>query len=405
MSIYVNDSALDTVGPDTQAVLEAAYRARTRPECRCSTQAQPMYIAKIGATYFVKRMPGTGAQHAPDCASFEAPEHLSGLSELNGTAIVESADDGTTVLKLDFALSKRGKQAPPPPASGDMATEAISNPKKLGLSALLQYLWHEADLVKWVPAMENQRWWGVVRGALRRGMASKNTKGLHLSDVVYIPEPFKLERAEALAAQRVHKFAQIAQRSEKGASLGILIAEYKSHSPSAFGAKFTFKHIPDCYFFADADLTKRFERVFEEQLILADLVDGTQVISIATFSMTNAGYPLLETIGLMLVTREFLPFEHLKEAQLLARLLKEKRSFIKQQRFNLSRTATVACALLSDTEDPVALFASPPTATADQLAEIEAILLEDTYPHWLWASEPMMPPLPAAKLKRRVSYE
>nr|WP_299749824.1 DUF1173 family protein [uncultured Tateyamaria sp.] len=397
MSLYLNDRALDLSAQDAQAALEEAHKTHTRIECRCTRPPQEMYIAKIGARFYVKRMPGTGPRHAPDCDAFEAPEHLSGLSELNGTAIVESADEGTTLLKLGFPLTKRRNQAAPPPASGATATEAISNPKKMSLTALLHYLWHEADLVKWVPAMEGKRWWGVVCSALHRGLDSKIAKGLSLGDVVFIPEPFSVPRAVQLTEERTRKFDQIARMSTGGTSVGILIAEYKTHQPSIYGSKFTFKHIPDCSFFADADLTKRFNRVFEEQLILANMVDGAMPIAIATFTMTKAGYPALQTIGMILVTREFLPFEHVKEAKLLETLVSQKRRFIKQQRFNLPSDATIASVLLSDTENPIAMFVTPPGASDETIRDIQTALQEEDYPHWIWGNEVVMPTIAAPR--------
>ncbi len=400
MTLFLNDRALNVSEPDAQSLLEAAHKARTRLECRCTRPAQEMYIAKIGTQFYVKRMPGTGERHAPECDAFEAPEHLSGLSELNGSAIVESADEGTTLLKLDFALTKRGNQVAPPPASGAMATEAVSNPKKMGLTALLHYLWHEAELVKWVPAMEGKRWWGVVRTALRRGLDSKTAKGLNLDDVVYIPEPFRVDRAAELTEARTRKFDQIARMSSGATAVGILIAEYKTHKPSMYGSKFTFKHIPDCDFFADADLTKRFNRVFEEKLILAQMVEGALPIVIATFTMTKAGYPALQTIGMMLVNRDFLPFEHVKEATLLDALRTQKRRFIKQQRFNLTADATVASVLLSDTESPVAMFVTPPGATAEATHVIREAISQVDFPIWIWGEEPSMPELPVGHVSQ-----
>jgi hypothetical protein len=397
MNLYLNDRALDMSAQDAQAQLEQAHKARTRVECRCTRSGQEMYIARIGTRFYVKRMPGTGELHAPDCDAFEAPEHLSGLSELNGTAIVESAEEGTTLLKLDFALTKRNNQAAPPPASGAMATEAVSNPKKMGLTALLHYLWHEADLVKWVPAMEGKRWWGVVRTALRRGLDSKTAKGLNLDDVVFIPEPFKVDLAAQLTQARMRKFDQISQMSSGGTPVGILIAEYKSHQPSIYGSKFTFKHIPDCNFFADADLTKRFDRVFAEKMILTQMVENAQAIIIATFTMTKAGYPALQSIGMMLVTRELLPFEHVKEATLLQELVAQKRRFIKQQRFNLTASETIASVLLTDTATPVAMFVTPPCASHEATQAIREAIEEVDYPHWVWGDDSAMPPLPAIR--------
>tara|TARA_B110000977_G_scaffold106073_1_gene138318 strand:- start:139 stop:525 length:387 start_codon:yes stop_codon:yes gene_type:complete len=106
MTLYLNGSILEIPGPDAQAVLATAHKARTRVECRCTHPAQEMYVVKIGHRFYVKRMPGTGERHAPQCDAFEAPEHLSGLSELSGTAIVESAEEGTTASQAGLCFDK-----------------------------------------------------------------------------------------------------------------------------------------------------------------------------------------------------------------------------------------------------------------------------------------------------------
>ena len=396
--ITLDGTPLDLASKEAQKALEAAYRARTRPDCTCVRPALAMYIAKIGDKYYVKRMPGTGETHAPDCQSFEAPEHLSGLAELNGSAIQESAEDGTTFLKLDFPLSRRGKQTAPPPPSGGTATEAVSNPKRMGLTALLHYLWHEAELTKWVPAMANKRGWGVVHSALYGAAAAKTAKGLALSDLLFVPEAFNKERIAEQTQARTAKFNQIAQMGGSATGLGILIAEYKSHGPSTFGSKFSFKHIPDCYFFADAELTKRFGQVFADRLFLAEVTERSHLILIGTFSMARAGYPVLETIGGMLVTKDFLPFETTKEAELLGNLIAQGRRFIKQLRYNLKPDATVASVLLSDTEAPIALFVAPPSAGPDDVAAMTQLIDEAGYPSWVWGDQPVMPVLPKPKV-------
>ena len=392
----VGINPIDPTSAAGQASLAIAHRARTRVMCRCVTPAQEMYVAHIGERYYVKRMPMTGAAHAPDCAAFEPPEHLSGLAELNGTAIDECADDGRITLKLDFALIKRGKQAPPP-AAGSPATEAISNPRKMGLTALLHYLWVEAELVKWVPGMQGKRWWGVVQHALLHAACNKQTKGSDLGTVLMIPDVFKSAFADEAKAACSKRFDAIAARSDTGTALGILIAEYKNHVPTRLGSKFTFKHLPQTAFFADADLTKRFARVFEPQMALADMVEDCHIMAIATFSMAPAGYPVLHTIGLMLVTDNWIPFEHARDVELLEKLTAEHRCFTKQMRFNLKPEATIASAVLNDTEQAIALFVAPAFASAEEIGTFTALVEEDGYPFWIWTDEASVPDLPKGK--------
>ena len=69
--------------PDSESGQEALLRAqaaRTPVYFACSPLEPAMYIARLKDRLIVKRMPGTGFEHAPECGSFEAPEHLSGLS-------------------------------------------------------------------------------------------------------------------------------------------------------------------------------------------------------------------------------------------------------------------------------------------------------------------------------------
>ncbi len=406
---------IDPQSAPGQASLAIAHRAGARVFCRCVEPAQEMYVAHIGKRYYVKRMPNTGEAHAPDCPAFEPPEHLSGLAALRGTAIEECADAGQTTLKLDFPLVKRGKQMAPPPAAGSPATEAISNPRKMGLTALLHYLWVEADLVKWVPGMAGKRWWGVVQHALLHAACNKQTKGLDLGAVLMIPDVFKADHAKKAKAACTKRFVAIATRSNTNpngpgggsegtnpnagtdTSLGILIAEYKSHVPTRMGAKFTFKHLPQTAFFADADLTRRFARVFEPQLALADMVEGCHIMAIATFSLAAAGYPVLHAIGLMLVTEHWIPFEHARDVDLLNRLTAEQRCFSKQMRFNLKPDATIAAAVLNDTDPAIALFVTPGFASADEIATFTALVEADGYPFWLWRDEATIPDLPVGK--------
>ncbi len=385
------------VDPETNegiTLLKAAHGRKDRLHCACTHPRPEMYIAHVQGKFLVKRMPETGAAHAPDCPSWMPPEELSGLAQVHGAAIDESPEDGTTRLKLDFALSMRGKAAAPPPGGGAAPTVAKEAPSKLTLTSVLHYLWHEADLVKWVPRMEDKRWWGVVHNALMRAADNKIAKGHPITEKLFVPEPFKPDLKPALAAKRQTFFSQIAQSSSRTTQLGILIAEYKTHEATRLGAKFTFKQMPDCAFFAGADLHKRFEKVFEEKILLADMIPDSHIMLIGTFSIAKAGYPVLHEIGMMLTTANWIPFEHMREQELIDVLTGAKRSFTKSLRFNLPLTTPIASMVLTDTAPPTAMFVATPgedTAMGAALADAAA---EGIYPGWLWLEGAEMPDLP-----------
>ncbi len=395
MTYRVGNVPFDPATEEGQALLAKVYQERTRITCACRTPEPEMYVSCFAGRFIVKRMPGSGPDHAPGCESFLPPEELSGLSQVQGTAIKEDPLNGTTKLAVDFKLSLGSKRSAPPPPSGKKPTEAKAPPRKLSLTSLLNYLWHEADLVKWTPAMDGKRWWGPVRNALRSAASGKIAKSRALSEILYIPEVWKTERKADLAARRQVLFRSL-QTGSGTAPLGILVAEYKSHEATRLGARFLFKHAPDCAFFADADLLKRFESVFADQLMLADVAGNAHVMVIATFSIAKAGYPVLQEIGMMLVTANWVPFEHMREYQLLNALAEEKRGYLKSLRFNLDAETAIASVVLTDLSRPVALFTASPSAQAGELAALHEAAGEGTYPAWLWLEEDGLPALPGS---------
>lgn len=393
MTYFVGNDPVDPATEEGQKALALAHRNRQRVTCGCRSPRPKMYVAAVNGKFIVKRMPSTGQEHAPGCASFLPPEELSGLAQVTGSAIREEPATGTTALRVDFPLMMTGTRGAPPEPSGKKPTEAKVTPRKLGLTALLHYLWHEAELVKWFPAMERKRWWGVVQHAVADAAQGKVAKTKSLSEILYIPEPWTLEKKDTHSEHRRRVFGAL-QKTFGRAPLGLLIAEYKSHEPTRFGSRFLFKHIPDAMFFADEELAAKFEKVFADNLMLADMVADSHVMIIATYSMSPKGYPVLQEIGMMLVTENWIPFEHIREVELLSELTRQRRSYLKSLRFNLDSEAPIATAVLTDLPEPVSLFVAEPTASAEIVADLHATAEDGSYAHWLWTGEEKMPGFP-----------
>ncbi len=396
MTYLLNNTHLDLNTHDVQDTLQAAHKHGLRPLCQCKRPYPEMYIAHHGGKFIVKRMPSTGMDHAPDCGSFMPPDELSGLAQVQGTAIAENVEDGTTTLRLDFPLSIRGKRAAPPPPSSGEATEAKSPDRKLTLTSLLHFLWHEADLVKWVPAMEGKRWWGVIQTALLTAAANKTAKQKSMASKLFIPDPFHKDRIEVAARRRNTFFNGLVNSPSNATALGIVIAEFKAIEPTRLGARFVFKHMPDCNFFADADLVKKFERVFEDQLELADMRPDTHIIIIGTFSMSKGGYPVLHDIGMMLTTAQWIPFEHMREAQLIDTMTQSGRRFAKSLRFNLPISTPIASMITTDTSPPIAMFVSSPSGDSSVESKLIQTAEEGAYQNWLWLAYDEIPELPTS---------
>jgi hypothetical protein len=394
MTLFLNGKPLVIDSEAGQRALTAAHGAGTRVECQCRMPAPEMYIAATAGKLIVKRMPGTGPDHAIDCPSFLPPEELSGLAQVQASAITEDPDDGTTTLKLGFPLRKNSKSRTAPEQTGAKPTEAKVAPRKLTITSVLHFLWHEADLGKWYPKMDGKRFWGVIHYALRRAAAAKIVKGQDLSRILYVPEYFKPDDKAEIAARRNRLFANLRPAGRGATPFGLVVAEYKGMEATAHGARFVFRHAPDCAFFADAELAQKFEKVFGDQLRFLEAMGSGHAILIASFSIAKAGYPVLQEIGMMLVTENWIPFEGLRELEVLNALTEQTRAFQKQLRFNLPADAPIASAVLLDTPDPVAVFVADNPDDAGVLALLTSASEEGRYQSWCWFDDGPMSPFP-----------
>lgn len=161
-----------------QRILQKGYATRLRPVCLCLVQGDgpSLYIALARGQYQIKRLPYSGALHAPHCEHYEPPPELSGLGQVSGSAIREELETQTTTLSLDFALTKgRSRQ---PGAASEVDHESVrSDGTKLTMRGLMHFLMDEAGLTRWTPAMAGRRNWYVVRRELLKAASSKMTKG------------------------------------------------------------------------------------------------------------------------------------------------------------------------------------------------------------------------------------
>jgi hypothetical protein len=131
-----------------EEALADAYQRKVRPLCLCRQPGLPMYIARIGDQYVVKRMPLSGRDHDPACPSYEMEGDLSGLGAVLGSAIQLDPASGLAALKVGFSLSKVGSRSAPTVGAGNDDSVA-GDTTRLSLRSVLHYLWHEAELTHW----------------------------------------------------------------------------------------------------------------------------------------------------------------------------------------------------------------------------------------------------------------
>ncbi len=385
---------IDSLGfAEAIAVAHAAHR---RPRCLCLVDGIEMYVARLGDGFIVKRMPNTGSHHAPDCPSYEPPAEFSGLGQVLGSAIAEDPATGETALKLGFSMTRVSGRSTTPVA-GSSSDSVTTDGTKLSLRGLLHYLWDQAELTRWQPGFAGRRSWATVRKHLLLAAENKIARGGALHARLYIPEAFCVEQRDAINARRNVQWAHAVASPGKPQHLMLLIAEVKEIVPARYAFKAVIKHVPDQAFALDEQLYRRLGRRFEPELSLWGAADNLHMMMIATFGISEGGIPTIAELSLMPVTNQWLPIEDSFEQQLVERLVRDGRKFVKELRYNLPVGQLLASVILIDAdESPVALcIASRGAGDAQMGAAINDLASVNGAPAWVWRMDQgAMPTLP-----------
>ncbi len=390
---FANQSLDDEAGTFLNE-LAAAHAAKFRPRCLCQAPHPEMYVAKVADSFIIKRMPGTGIAHESGCDHFDPPPSLSGLGDVLGRAI-QPKEDGNTVLKLEFSLSKMGPRSAvtPSEAKGDTVK---SDAKKLTLLGLLHYLWHEADLHKWSPRFANKRSWAMVYRRLSEAAAAKETKKIPLLERLFLPEPYNKESVKQIDARRRQQLAPfLPPKTGSKTEMFILVGEFKAFEESRFGFKMLVKHAPSMPIFFDSKMETAIRKRYGYEFAIAEANETLKLVTIATVYLNPAGSAQLAEISFMLTNQNWIPVETTAEAILIETLTTEQRSFNKGLRFNV-QDRPIASVLLTDTKPPCAMYIQPPEADETYHEIVSKLEAETGMATWLWdAEEDGLPELPA----------
>lgn len=380
--------------PSIQDRLKRAYANKARPLCLCRDPAPEMYIAKFEDRYLIKRMPGSGVKHSPDCDSYEPPPELSGLGQVLGSAIQEDVGEGITRIKLDFPLKKLpGRQAPTP--SGAEHESVRTDGKKLTMRGLLHDLWEVSHLNRWTPNMEGKRSWYVIRKYLQQASESIHVgSDIPLAELLYIPESFNTDKKHEIEARRMGKMLPYVANHSAARKLMIVVGEVKEITTSRYGYKIIMKHLPNYHFMMNEDLYKRLVKTFELQLGLKQKYEESHLMVMGTFGIGHTEVATLEMLTMMNVTENWIPFESVYEKELIDLMTEKKRKFSKSLRYNLPSWQPLASMVSADTHpEPTAMFIHSGDDAVNQ--EFEEMIAQCDMPQWIWhISKGEMPALP-----------
>ncbi len=357
----IDGQRLDVQAPGFAQAMAHAHAMQLRPRCMCQPAGIETYVAKINGGYVVKRMPETGSQHAASCPHFEPPADANGFGPLIGTAIREDPATGLTALRVDFSMSRlHPRQAASPTATHTLPT--ARNSAKLSLHQLLLYLWHEAGLTRWQPSFAGKRHWATVRWRLLQAASSKLIGGRPLRDRLFVPEPFAVESRDEIAQRRAAAWSIAKSGGTASGQLLLLIGELKEIAPARCGFRAVVKHMPDQAFMVDERLHRQMTRRLQPALALWNAADDVRMLVIGTFAINAAGVPAMEELALMTTTREWIPVNDIDQRDLVTRLVREDRSFIKHSQIGQSHDAPSARITLMDCAAPGGRSGAPPSS-------------------------------------------
>ncbi len=367
--------------------------------CMCKSPEVGMSVHLLRGTYHLWCMPGTASQHASDCVHYEPPLSISGKAHVMGSAIDES-QEGEVILRLDFPLTKIAGRAPPTPKEGVPET-AKADPTKLTMRGLLHYLWQEAGFHKWSPKMQGKRSAWVFHKYLMLAAANKRMRAGSLSDLLVIPQPEGYGRENTVGAAHTSlKLARASTDASGARRLALVLGEVHGFETGSITNKVRLVNMNDQSLELPDELYKKLQRAFGVQLSLWE-PGQNKLIMLASFYTGTAGNAAVSELVLMNVTNELMPFESLYERHLVEVLTKKGRRFTKSLRFNLSVKAPIASVVLTDTEQPCALFIQNPGADSDAYKGCLAEAEQEGLWTWLWkAGAEAEPALPGAFFKQ-----
>ncbi|MEI9412658.1 DUF1173 domain-containing protein [Mesorhizobium salmacidum] len=391
----IGSEVFEEGAPDLQAALGNAYARRERPLCLCREPGFPMYVARIGDLHLIKRMPLSGGGHDSSCDSYESPYELSGLGALMGSAIQVDPQNGMAALKLDFSLSKTGSRAASVPAGQNSASVA-GDPRRMSLRGLLHYLWHEAELTVWTSRWAGKRHWWNVRWHLIEAAGQMTVRGGALSDILFVPEPFRAENKEAIEQRRNAVLGTALPPKSGPRKLLLLVGEVKEIVSARSGQKLVVRHLPGFRFIIDDAMHRLLQARFERELSLWGADSSSHLMAIATFGLNSAGLAIVEEIALMVVSENWIPYETVPEKRLIDALARLREKSVKGLRYDLQPDQPIANALLQNRNERIALFVVP--AGADEAFEDSLQHMIANRPEigaWTWrVGDGEMPALP-----------
>lgn len=365
-----------------KSVLAKAHRGTAKLRCGCFGRGEKRLAVRYhdeSDTYWLARYPLTGEEHSNDCRYYAPNPEKSGMSGYEAGVVTEG-DNGRLKIRLEIGLTqkapKKGDNTPDAPRHGSPRRSQAA----MKLLGLLHFLWEEAELNVWWPAMENKRNKAVINDRLVKAASNITAGGVRLEDVLLLsatPEGFWARRN----ASRVADAVKTGRRM-------ILVAPLAKCRPDIAGEALAvngFSGIPILGMYKD--LWKRAATRFERAMTAWKSGQPTMVIAVVELR-NNPRYAKVADLALMSITENGIPVESSFERVIAEKLTAEKRAFMKPLRFDADQDAVFPDFILRDTNKDVPLEVFGRTDEDYEARKAEKIAYYDrnfgTAHWWYW---------------------
>ncbi|MDP1691878.1 MAG: DUF1173 family protein [Burkholderiaceae bacterium] len=376
-----------------QQALARVHDTPERPRCLCVPGGVEMYVARH-RQFLVKRMPDTGSHHHASCPSYEPESQQSGLGELIGEAVLETAAGGVD-LRVDFPWTRttgRGVSR----GESDVEAEVGVTRRRMSLRALMHFLFERAGFNRWSPAMEGKRNQGVLHKYLLGAAEDVSVKGVALTERLYVPEPFS-EATKADAAQRRREKLAVLRPHDGNSPLAVVLGEFKGSEATVGGYRVWIKHMPDAPLLIDGKAWARIEKVFAPMFEARDADTGHKVrLMLAALVRARREYTYeIDAASLMMTTEHWIPIDAIHELPLVHALVEHRRRFAKPLRYDAPTAGAFPNALLLDMGlKPVPLHVVSAFMAPRARVDKEQAISKLGDGAWVWSTDQPMPALP-----------
>jgi hypothetical protein len=285
---------------DLHSELAQAHARRIRPRCLCSNEHPAMVVARLGPTYILKRMPGTGAMHASSCVSHGVLLSKRVRTPSRRPAIQHDPQTGETAIRLDCALGLRR-------SSVEAAPHAVNAPSAraaLSLRDLLFFLWDEAGLTRWHPGFAGKRSWAVVRSHLLGAAVGKTVNGRKLSAILCVPEVFSVQRQPQIEERR-RQCWDTASGNRRHRLL--IVGEMKRFIARETHSQLLLKHLPDQPLGIASERLQRMQADFKHELSLWVASGDVRMVVIASVELGARPSAVIVECALLPLDANWLP--------------------------------------------------------------------------------------------------